>query len=95
MQSAVGLSGRSLRGTTQRGLILSPRQSPSRKRRRFARTSLPFESVKPRSTTLSMQRDFNSGPDWALSQADRIDPVLSGSFRTVQDEGTIWGTIFR
>jgi hypothetical protein len=22
--------------------------------------------------------------DWALSQADRIDPVLSGNFRTVQ-----------
>lgn len=24
--------------------------------------------------------------DWALSQADRIEPVLSGSFRTVQDD---------
>jgi hypothetical protein len=26
---------------------------------------------------------FQDWADWALSQADRIDPVLSGSFRTV------------
>jgi len=29
---------------------------------------------------------FQQWADWALSQADRIDPVLSGSFRTVQDD---------
>lgn len=29
---------------------------------------------------------FQHWADWALSQADRIDPVLSGSFRTVQDD---------
>lgn len=29
---------------------------------------------------------FQDWADWALSQADRIDPVLSGSFRTVQDD---------
>jgi hypothetical protein len=30
------------------------------------------------------EADFKNWTDWALSQADRIDPVLSGSFRTVQ-----------
>jgi uncharacterized membrane protein YkvA (DUF1232 family) len=30
--------------------------------------------------------EFQQWADWALSQADRIDPVLSGSFRTVQDD---------
>ena len=29
---------------------------------------------------------FQQWADWALSQAGRIDPVLSGSFRTVQDD---------
>lgn len=29
---------------------------------------------------------FQQWADWALGQADRIDPVLSGSFRTVQDD---------
>jgi hypothetical protein len=29
---------------------------------------------------------FQQWADWALSQADRIDPVLAGSFRTVQDD---------
>jgi hypothetical protein len=29
---------------------------------------------------------FQQRADWAHSQADRIDPVLSGSFRTVQDD---------
>jgi hypothetical protein len=29
---------------------------------------------------------FQQWADWALSQADRIDPVLSGSFRTVQGD---------
>ena len=29
---------------------------------------------------------FQQWADWALSQADRLDPVLSGSFRTVQDD---------
>lgn len=24
--------------------------------------------------------------DWALTQADRVDPVLNGSFRTVQND---------
>ena len=30
--------------------------------------------------------EFQQWADWALSQADRIDPVLSGSFRTVQHD---------
>jgi len=30
------------------------------------------------------EADFKNWADWALSQADRIDPVISGSFRTVQ-----------
>jgi len=30
--------------------------------------------------------EFQQWADWALSQADRIDPVLSGRFRTVQDD---------
>jgi hypothetical protein len=30
--------------------------------------------------------EFQQWADWALSQADRIEPVLSGSFRTVQDD---------
>jgi hypothetical protein len=29
---------------------------------------------------------FQQWAEWALSQADRIDPVLSGSFRTVQND---------
>ena len=29
---------------------------------------------------------FQQWADWALSQADRIDPGLSDSFRTVQDD---------
>jgi hypothetical protein len=29
---------------------------------------------------------FQRWADWALGQADRIDPVLSGSFGTVQDD---------
>jgi hypothetical protein len=29
---------------------------------------------------------FQQWTEWALSQADRIDPVLSGSFRTVQND---------
>lgn len=29
---------------------------------------------------------FQQWADWALAQADRIDPVLSGGFRTVQDD---------
>jgi len=29
---------------------------------------------------------LQTAADWALSQADRIDPVLFGSFRTVQDD---------
>lgn len=29
---------------------------------------------------------FEQWADWALSQADRIDPVLAGSFRAVQDD---------
>jgi hypothetical protein len=32
------------------------------------------------------EAEFQRWADWALSQADRIDPVLSGSFRTVQDD---------
>jgi hypothetical protein len=30
------------------------------------------------------EADFQDWANWALSRADRIDPVLSGSFRTVQ-----------
>jgi hypothetical protein len=41
------------------------------------------EIGRPRSTTLS-EAGFQDWAEWALSQADRIDPVLSGSFRTVQ-----------
>jgi hypothetical protein len=33
---------------------------------------------------------FQQWADWALGQADRIDPVLSGNFRTVQADD--WGT---
>jgi len=29
---------------------------------------------------------FQQRADWALSQADQMEPVLSGSFRTVQDD---------
>jgi hypothetical protein len=29
---------------------------------------------------------FQDWADWAFSQADRIDPVVSGSFRTIQDD---------
>jgi hypothetical protein len=38
-----------------------PRPNPSGRPRRFARTSQPFESAKPRLTIPSVQRDFNSG----------------------------------
>ena len=32
------------------------------------------------------EAEFQDWSDWALSQADRIDPVLSGRFRTVQTD---------
>ena len=38
---------------------------------------------RPRSTTRSVKRDFKTGRSGDQS-AGRIDPVLSGSFRTVQ-----------
>ena len=44
-------------------------------------------AVRDRQATLNdplSEADFKNWADWALSQADRIDPVLSGSFRTVQ-----------
>jgi hypothetical protein len=33
---------------------------------------------------ISFDAGFQDLADWALSQADRIDPVLSGSFKTVK-----------
>jgi hypothetical protein len=44
-------------------------------------------AVRDRQATLDdplTEAGFQDWADWALSQADRIDPVLSGSFRTVQ-----------
>jgi hypothetical protein len=44
-------------------------------------------AVRDRRATLDhplSEAGFQAWADWALSQADRIDPVLSGSFRTVQ-----------
>ena len=42
----------------------------------------------PRLTTLLSEAGFQDWANWALSQADRIDPVLPGSFRTVHvDDG--------
>ena len=44
-------------------------------------------AVRDRQATLDdplSEAGFQDWADWALSQADRIDPVLSGSFRTVQ-----------
>jgi hypothetical protein len=46
-------------------------------------------AVRDRQATLDdplTEAGFQDWADWALSQADRIDPVLSGSFRTVQDD---------
>jgi hypothetical protein len=44
-------------------------------------------AVRARQSTLDDplgEAKFEDWADWALSQADRLDPVLSGSFRTVQ-----------
>jgi len=44
-------------------------------------------AVRDRKATLDDplgESGFQAWAEWALSQADRIDPVLSGSFRTVQ-----------
>ena len=44
-------------------------------------------AVRDRQATLDdplSEAEFQDWANWALSQADRIDPVLSGSFRTVQ-----------
>jgi hypothetical protein len=44
-------------------------------------------AVRDRQATLDdplSEADFKNWADWALSQADRIDPILSGSFRTVK-----------
>lgn len=44
-------------------------------------------AVRDRQATLDdplSEAGFQDWAYWALSQADRIDPVLSGSFRTVQ-----------
>jgi len=44
-------------------------------------------AVRDRQATLDdplSEAAFQDWAEWALSQADRIDPVLSGSFRTVQ-----------
>ena len=44
-------------------------------------------AVPDRQATLNdplSKADFKNWADWALSQADGIDPILSGSFRTVQ-----------
>jgi len=44
----------------------------------------PWSEIgKPRWSTLG-EAGFQDSADGALSQADRIDPVLSGSFTTVQ-----------
>jgi hypothetical protein len=46
-------------------------------------------AVRDRQATLENplgEAEFQDWADWALSQADRIDPVLSGSFRTVQTD---------
>ena len=43
-----------------------------------------FEIGRPPLNDPLSETDFKNWADWALSQADRIDPVLSGSFRTVQ-----------
>jgi hypothetical protein len=44
-------------------------------------------AVRDRQATLDdplSEAEFQDWAHWALRQADRIDPVLSGSFRTVQ-----------
>ena len=46
-------------------------------------------AVRDRQPTLDdplAEAGFQDWVDWALSQADRIDPVLSGSFRAVQHD---------
>ena len=49
----------------------------------FAPMSPLSETVNPRSTSVSVKQDFKTGRN-GRSARRSIDPVLSGSFRTVQ-----------